>query len=164
MRTGSGTLAPPSRSTGRGGADPHDDGHGGGGSDWVELTRARDDIDAHLLAGRLLEAGIETRAVKDRFAPGAWLYGGSNPWAPVTIMVHRVQLDDARLVLAEISYEAPSADTGRTSERRERQNPVAWWVAAVVLAALVTAIFVSEVGPSDVSCRSLCPDPIWSQE
>jgi Putative prokaryotic signal transducing protein len=85
---------------------------GGGGRAWVELLRAHNDIDAHLLLGRLTEAGIETRAVKDRRAPGAWLYGGSNPWAPSVVLVRQLQLDEARLILASISLEAPDAAPG----------------------------------------------------
>lgn len=76
---------------------------GGGGSDWVELCKARNDIDAHLLIGRMTEAGIDTYAVKDKAAP--WLYGASTPWAPVFVFVRRFQYEDARVLLAEISLE-----------------------------------------------------------
>ncbi len=72
---------------------------GGGGSGWIQLVKAADDIEAHLLAGRLAEAGIEVQTLPDRAAPGAWLYGGSNPWAPVRVLVRRRQLEEARLVL-----------------------------------------------------------------
>lgn len=118
---------------------------GGGGSGWVELARARDDIDAHLLEGRLNEGGIETRAIKDRGAPGAWLYGGSNPWAPVTILVRRWQLEDARLVLAEISFTAP--DTGVAGRSPSPGLALKWWLLALglgallILAALAQAVY-----------------------
>ncbi|HEX2050891.1 MAG TPA: DUF2007 domain-containing protein [Actinomycetota bacterium] len=122
---------------------PRDDGGRGGGSGWVELVRATDDIDAHLLAGRLLEAGIETLAVKDRRAPGAWLSGGSNPWAPVTVLVRRLQLDDARLVLAEISYGAPPApEPGAVVEPRAPRR--AWRIAVAVVGIVVTALVLAE--------------------
>ena len=122
-----------------------DGGRGGGGSGWVELVRATDDIDAHLLTGRLLEAGIESLAVKDRRAPGAWLSGGSNPWAPVSILVRRVQLDDARLVLAEISYDAPSVDPEAPQPRSApRASRRAWRVAVAVVGVLVAALVVAE--------------------
>jgi hypothetical protein len=91
-------------------ADHKDPGRGGGGSRWVHLYRARNDIDAHLLVGRLEEAAIEASTLKDKTAPGAWLYGGSNPWAAVNVMVRSVQLEDARVVLAEIAYENPPAE------------------------------------------------------
>lgn len=126
---------------------PRDDGsRGGGGSGWVELVRATDDIDAHLLTGRLLAAGIESLTVKDRRAPGAWLSGGSNPWAPVAILVRRVQLDDARLVLAEISLGAPCAPDPASAPTRS--SPVAprraWRVAVAVVGLLVAALVVAE--------------------
>ncbi|MGH2736402.1 MAG: DUF2007 domain-containing protein, partial [Actinomycetota bacterium] len=82
--------------------DLRGDPHGGGGREWVALFRASNDIDAALLVGRLDEAGVESRSLKDRADPGAWLYGGSNPWAPVMIYVHRYQLSDARFVLAQV--------------------------------------------------------------
>ena len=110
---------------------------GGGGSGWVELARARDDIEAHLLAGRLNEAGIETKTVKDRFAPGAWLYGGSNPWAPVTVYVRRLELEDARLVLAEISYQAPSTNDSEGTELGARLT-WKWWLVAAGLGIVLT--------------------------
>lgn len=116
----------------------------GGGSGWVELTRARDDIDAHLLEGRLNEAGIETRAIKDRLAPGAWLHGGSNPWAPVTILVRRFQLEDAQLVMAEISLAAPEARV--PSAPASPGLPLKWWLlaAALALVALLMSALVAQ--------------------
>jgi hypothetical protein len=125
---------------------------GGGGSGWVQLLNARDDIDAHLLRGRLGEAGVESRLVKDRFAPGAWLYGGSNPWAPVTVMVRRHQLEEARLVLAEISFDAPSADTGPPSQWRIA--PL-WWVTALGLGALLSVVVLLQTAESIAICKAL---------
>lgn len=114
----------------------------GGGTGWVELSTARDDIEAHLLIGRLAESGIETRTVKDRSGPGAWLYGGSNPWAPVAILVKRIQLEDARLVLAEISWAQPAVDpdTPPSPESAGRPHVVAWWAAALALGIAFSAI------------------------
>ena len=125
---------------------------GGGGSGWVQLLKARDDIDAHLLRGRLGEAGVESRLVKDRFAPGAWLFGGSNPWAPVTVMVRRRQLEDARLVLAEISFDAPSADAGPPS--RWRIAPL-WWATALGLGALLSIVVLLQTAESIAICKAL---------
>lgn len=119
----------------------------GGGSEWVELIKARNDIDAHLLTGRLQEAGIETKRLTDRRAPGAWLYGGSNPWAPVMIYVRRFQLQDARITLAEISFDAPDAEgrPGTQSPSSSWRVPVLWWVTAVLLGLLFTAIGLRQV-------------------
>ena len=115
---------------------------GGGGAGWVELLIAGNDIEAHLLIGRLAEAGVETRTVKDRSGPGAWLHGGSDPWAPVTILVKRVQLEDARLVLAEISWSQPTVDPDDPTASRASAKPraLAWWAAAIALGIAFTSI------------------------
>ena len=112
---------------------------GGGGRGWVKLAQARNDIDAHLLVGRLEEAGIETRAVPDRRAPGAWLYAGSNPWAPVAVMVRAFQLQDARVVLAEISLEHPH-DQPHSRHGAPWRRPVLGGVAALLLGAILSAL------------------------
>jgi hypothetical protein len=126
---------------------------GGGGSGWIELVKARDDIDAHLLRGRLGEAGIDSRLVKDRFAPGAWLYGGSNPWAPVTVMVRRRQLEDARVVLAEISLDAPSAVAASRGPGGFKSR--LWWVTALGLGALLSLIVLVQTAESLALCKTL---------
>lgn len=130
---------------------------GGGGSGWVRLARATDDIDAHLLVGRLNEAGIETMAVKDRSEPGAWLFlGGSNPWAPVVIMVRPIQLEDARLVLAEISYGAPAVEPAAVRPRRKGWSlPVVWWVTALILGILLSLLALLQVAQSFPACKAL---------
>ena len=133
---------------------------GSGDSGWTVLIKARHDIDAHLLAGRLTEAGIESRTMKDISAPGSWMYGGSNPWAPVTILVKKLDLDDARVVLAEISYEGPTADElAAQAVERHRSYPVVWWVTAVVLGAALSFLVLSQVTRlSHMACQlpALC--------
>jgi len=129
---------------------------GGGGSGWVKLARATDDIDAHLLTGRLNEAGIETMTIKDRSEPGTWLYlGGSNPWAPVTILVRPIQLEDARLVLAEISYDAPAAEPPVIRSRTSWRIPVVWWVTALILGVLLSFLALLQVAQTFPACRAL---------
>lgn len=131
-RDGMGALPPVS---------DRDGGDGGGGSGWVQLLKAANDIEAHLLVGRLNEAGIEVSVLKDRSAPGAWLYGGSNPWAPVIVMVRQLQLTDARMVLAEISFEAPGAEDRSIPARlRDWRTPVVWWALALGLGVLMTGV------------------------
>ena len=128
---------------------------GGGGNEWVVLLRAENDIDAHLLSGRLAEAGIETRTSVDRTAPGAWLYGGSNPWAPVTVFVRRLQLEEARVVLAEISFVAPSVAPGSLpSPRARRSVPLLWWLTALALGVFMTIIGLAEVAQALSPCRT----------
>jgi hypothetical protein len=133
---------------------------GSGDSGWTVLIKARHDIDAHLLAGRLTEAGIESRTLKDISAPGSWMYGGSNPWAPVAVFVRKLDLDDAKVVLAEISYEGPTADElAAQAVERHRSYPVVWWVTAVVLGAALSFLVLSQVTRlSDMGCQlpALC--------
>ena len=119
-------------------ADPFDGD--GGGSGWTTLVKAPNDIEAHLVMGRLAESGIETRTVKDRSGPGTWLYTGSNPWAPVTVLVRRLQLEDAQLVLAEVAFAAPSADKDMAAPTGSWRGPVLWWSAAIALGLLFTAL------------------------
>lgn len=135
----------------------------GGGSRWVELMRAPNDIDCNLLTGWLHEAGIETRTVKDRSAPGAWLYGGSNPWAPVVIMVRSWQMEEAKVALAELSYEAPSVEPPASAEpeRLGWRMPVVWWVVALVLGTLLTGVALARTASSMWHCDLplLCSEP-----
>lgn len=107
--------------------------------------KAPNDIEAHLVAGRVTAAGVEARVVKDRSAPGAWLYGGANPWAPATILVRKMQLTDARIALAEASFEAPAAtsDSRRHPSEPDWKTPVLWWSLALGLGILMTGVALS---------------------
>lgn len=139
-----------------------DDDRGGGDSGWVTLVRASNDIDAHLLGGRLTEEGIECRFVKDRSGPGAWLYGGSDPWAPVTVMVKRVQFDDARIVLAEASMRAPAVEPIRPLDapRHALSSTVIWWALAIALGALFTGMALTQTARQIEPCRTAsCSQP-----
>ena len=115
---------------------PVEAGENGGGSDWVLLIKANNDIDSHLLEGRLNEAGIEVRAIKDRSGP-SWLLGGSDPWAPVGIWVQRFQYDESRIVLAELSFNAPDATE---SPEEPGWAPIKWWAVAIALGLVFTGI------------------------
>jgi hypothetical protein len=116
---------------------PVETGSDGGGSDWIPLTRAANDIDAHLLEGRLNTAGIEVRSVKDRTGP-SWLLGGHDPWAPVSIWVRRFQYEDSRIVLAEVSFAGPAAD--RSVVDSPGWRPVVWWAVAIALGVAFTGV------------------------
>ncbi len=132
------------------------------GRDWVELLRVRDDIEAHLLWGRLSEVGIETRRVKDRSAPGAWMYGGSNPWAPVAVLVRRFQFDDARVVLAEISWSSPDfASAPVARDDRGRRRALLWWAAAIVVGVILTSIGMIRTAETLGACNvpAVCGGP-----
>ena len=127
---------------------------GGGGSGWVLLLRAKDDIDAHLLTGRLEEAGVETATLKERGRPGAWLLGASDAWAPVAILVRKLQLEDARLVLAELSMEAPAAVVPASGPRSRWRGPVLWWVTAIGLGLLFTGLGLVQAANDLERCSS----------
>lgn len=107
---------------------------------------AGNDIEAHLVAGRVAAAGVEVRVVKDRSAPGAWLYGGANPWAPATILVRKIQLIDARIALAEASFEAPPAKLENRlrpdlrPHHKDWKTPIVWWSLALGLGILMTGV------------------------
>ena len=161
MTAGSGTLPPRSKSTGDGDPPALDaaNGGGGGGSGWVTLLRAPNDIEAHLLVGRLGEGGIEARIVRDKGAPSAWLYGASKPWAPVTVVVRELQLQDARLVLAEVAFAAPD-HVPATPRPRDWRVPVVWWASALALGALFTGAALARTATSLRTCAVpiLCND------
>lgn len=138
---------------------------GGGGSGWVTLTRAANDIEAHLVTGRLSEAGVEATTLKDRSASGAWLHGGSDPWAPVLVLVRKLQLDDALLVLAEVAFEGPAL-TGERSALgpvdKEWRRPATFWAIAIGLGLLFTALGLAQTAENlkrcgSVSCSNLSP-------
>jgi hypothetical protein len=144
----------PVRDHDAGGVDPGipDMDFGGGGAGWVELLKARDDIEAHLVTGRLSESGVETRTLKDRSGP-AWLFGGHNPWAPVTILVRKVQLEDARIVLAEISFQQPAVDPeAPVPEAPGRSRAVAWWAIALALGLGFTTVALARTADSIRGC------------
>ena len=136
-----------------------DESNGGGGRGWVELFRAANDIDAALLVGRLADRDIETRTIKDHSQPNSWLYGGSNPWAPVLVYVRRIHLIDARLLLAEISL--ATADTpARTSDRGRRRIPRVWWATALALGLALSTLALLQITEQERFCQLpvLCGD------
>lgn len=108
------------------------------------------------MAGRLAGAGVETQTLPDRTAPGAWLYGGSNPWAPVTVLVRRRQLDEARLVLVEISWSGPAAEPGWPAAQ-PRPVPLLWWATAVALGVLFTAAALLQATRASAA---VCAEPV----
>jgi hypothetical protein len=130
---------------------PVDPFSGGGGSGWTKLVQAPNDIEAHLVIGRLAEAGIETQSLKDRSGP-AWMFNGSNPWAPVTVLVRKLQLEDAQLVLAEVAFDAPAA-VKEEPRHKSAWVAVVWWSAAIALGILFTALGWVQANETMESCK-----------
>lgn len=154
------SLAPPRPPLiGRGHTGPpFIEGWDGGGWGWVSLTRARNDIEASLVTGRLEGSGIETSTLKDRSAPGSFLYCGSDASAPVTILVRKIQYEDARLILAEVAFDAPPALREEFEPSTGWRGPVLWWVAALMLGAFFTALSYVEATNRLEQCRGpACP-------
>lgn len=130
----------------------------------MTLTHAANDIEAHLVTGRLTEAGVEASTVKDRSAAGAWLHGGADPWAPVLILVRKLQLDDARLVLAEVAWEGPAVDpqTLQPGVSGGWRKPAIFWSIAIGLGLMFTALGLAQTAENmkrcgNVSCSNLSP-------
>lgn len=126
-------------------------------SDWVVLLVATDDIDAQLVAGRLSEEDIPTFLEKDRSGYVDYLLGGSNPHAPVSVLVPQERLVEARSVIAAESpgYEEDAAAAAPDEPPEVLARPgsafgamrtLRPWIAVVVVAALLYALLV-EAGP-----------------
>lgn len=107
---------------------------------WDQLTTANDDIDGQLLVGVLEDAGIDTKVVKNRSGYGDYLYGGSNPWAPVAVHVPAERLQEARAVLDRLGHgDASDADAAEAGTARRGPGwPV---VVAVGIVALIVLSF-----------------------
>ena len=77
----------------------------------------------------------------------------------MSILVRKLQLEEARLVLAEISWAQPSVDpvevaTGvHSAERPARTFAVAWWISAIALGLLFTSIALARTGDVLRSCE-----------
>jgi hypothetical protein len=107
------------------------------GESWERLTTANDDIEAQLLIGILEEENIPTRVVKDRSGYGDYLYGGSNPWAPVAVHVHPSHLDEARRAIESVEP-VESSGTSNSDVSRRASWPT---VIAVAIVGLIVLAF-----------------------
>ncbi|MGH2708627.1 MAG: hypothetical protein ACRDJK_10075, partial [Actinomycetota bacterium] len=111
------------------------DGPGGGG-DWTFLTTAGNQVEAHLIVGRLAEEGIESVLDSSNPAPGAWLHPFGNPLSPVRVFVRRRDLGRASLLLHEVDHRPP--DPGDPGPPRARR--LFWLVLAVVILLAVLEV------------------------
>jgi hypothetical protein len=108
--------------------------------DWQPLTVAADDIDSHLLAGRLEEEGVPVLFARDVSGYGDYLFGGANPHAPVHIMVPKDLLSEARRVVESVGLpeddpmEVPTLAAGSGF-------PWRWAIAVVLLGLLLLGLF-----------------------
>ncbi|MQA99057.1 MAG: hypothetical protein GEU78_01980 [Actinobacteria bacterium] len=125
----------------------------GGGSGWVELVTAKDDIDAHLVSGLLTSAGIDSMHVHDVRSP-VWLYGGADPYSPVRVMVQRLYVDDARIVLAEQALEAPAYRPRSPDPMPSPASRSALWLTtAITVGAILGGLILLQLTRPMIPCQ-----------
>jgi hypothetical protein len=77
------------------------------------------------------------------------------------ILVRAFELEQARIVLAEVAYEAPAVEPTRTISAGERRRAtVLWWVTAIVLGMSFTALVVAQAIRATPGCQL----PVLCQE
>ena len=112
---------------------------------WEQLTTANDDIDGQLIVGMLEETGIETKLVKDRSGYGDYLFGGSNPHAPVAVHVHADDLERARRLLATAGdVSDPETATEMAGGGGARRYPWATLIAVGIVALIVLSFLLQQ--------------------
>ena len=99
---------------------------------WVLVFSARDDVEAHLVAGRLRDAGIEPLLRRSTSGIADYLLAGANPRAPVDILVADEDEARARGELAglDIHYDVPDQE-GEPALSLLRLPAMRWAMAAV---------------------------------
>ncbi|HEU4480882.1 MAG TPA: DUF2007 domain-containing protein [Actinomycetota bacterium] len=125
-----------------------------GDADWQPLTVAADDIDSHLLAGRLEEEGVPVLFARDVSGYGDYLFGGANPHAPVHIMVPKDRLEQARRVVERVGHPAADDEGGRRDLSSSlgdgfdvptlaagKRYPWRWVIAVLLLGLLLLGLF-----------------------
>lgn len=130
---------------GHGGGGSHDGGGGGGGGEGplVKVAFARNQAEAEMLQGLLLEEGIPSVLKRSRgFDNPDFLAAG-----PHDVMVAAATAERARALLADTAIESEAEERAelRGQERLEREGVdtsarrLAIWVGLAFLAALVLA-------------------------
>lgn len=118
--------------------------------EWVELTKVNGEIEANVVAGSLDNEGIPTRLQK---TAGVWRYGAADAFVLIAIYVPEERYEEAAALVAHPSGDQFAFDEAGASEPTEspdanpfpRTSSLRWWVAALVLAGLVLALFQSQV-------------------
>ncbi len=114
---------------------------------WSELTKVNGEIEANVVAGSLENEGIPTRLQK---TGGVWRYGASDAFVLIAIYVPEDRLEEAAELIdhpagSDGDYDSPEAAEEADADPFARSTSLRWWVAALVLAGLVIALFQSEV-------------------
>lgn len=124
--------------------EPPQTDRGGGGGGWAWLVTARGLIEAQLVRGVLEASGITPIALDASDpSPGSWLFLSGNINALVRIYVPRALLDEARLALLEIGFDAPEQpEPHRPSRRAPLRGRLVWLgVTLLIIALYVIAVF-----------------------
>jgi hypothetical protein len=128
---------------------------------WSRVAVAANEYQAHLIRGALEDEGI--KVVLDPFASGAgaYLHAGSDPTAPVRILVPSEQYEAASDVIITFDTQVDTvepADDGYDDHdiapevfaERKAGVPLKVLIAAAVVAAIIVGLTVSELGPLDL--------------
>ena len=128
---------------------------------WSRVAVAANEYQAHLIRGALEDEGI--KVVLDPFASGAgaYLHAGSDPTAPVRILVPSEQYEAASDVI--ITFDTQGDTVEPADSRYDDQDiapevfaerkagvPLKVLIAAAVVAAIIVGLTVSELGPLDL--------------
>ena len=127
---------------------------------WARVAVAANEYQAHLIRGALEDEGI--KVVLDPFASGAgaYLHAGSDPTAPVRILVPSGQSEGATDVIITFDRLGDTVETA-DSQYDDRDNvpdvfaerragvPLKVLIAAAVVAAIIVGLTVSGLGPLD---------------
>ena len=116
----------------------------------MPVVPARGEIEAELIVGRLRDAGLDARVVRDgKQSPGAWMHAGHDPIEPMTVVVPEDEVEAARGVLSEPAEPvAPETEgDGETGvlQSLNRSLPVFRVVVVVVAVVLVVALLEAQL-------------------
>ena len=126
---------------------------------WISVATAANEYQAHLIRGALEDEGI--KVVLEAFATGAgaYLHAGSDPTAPVRMLVPRDQEDEAKGVLVALDAEVGTVEPDLPAEvddvpndvfaERRAGTPMKLLVLAAVVVATIVGLAISGIGPFD---------------
>jgi hypothetical protein len=126
---------------------------------WISIATAANEYQAHLIRGALEDE--EIKVVLEPFASGAgaYLHAGSDPTAPVRILVPRDREDEANGVLVALDAEVGTVEADLPAEvddvpndvfaERRAGTPMKLLVLAAVVVAVIVGLAISGIGPFD---------------
>ena len=111
----------------------------------MPVVTAHGEIEAELIVGRLRDAGLDARVVRDgKQSPGAWMHAGHDPMEPMTVVVPEDEVEGARDVLEQpddpVAPETESGADAGVLQGLNRSLPIFRVVVLVVTVVLVVAL------------------------